>query len=73
MQHGNEKRLEVINRDLHELETRHDNIQLKIDSLEKTKLEINESMKTEQANNVMNAIHQAGKSPQDVIDMLAQS
>ena len=66
-------RLQVINQDLNELETRRDNIQLKIDSLEATKLEINQSMQTEQANKVMSAIKQSGKTPQDIINMLTSS
>lgn len=57
-----EERLEVINADLHELETRRDNLQLKIDSLESTKLEINEAMKNEAATKLMDAIAQSGKS-----------
>lgn len=68
-----EERLEVINHDLHELETRRDNLQLKIDSLEATKFEIHETMKTNQANSVMDAINRSGKSVQDVLNMLTSS
>lgn len=68
-----EERLEVINADLHELETRRDNLQLKIDSLESTKLEINEAMKNEAATKLMDAIAQSGKSHAEVLDMLSSS